>query len=128
MKRRQDGDRLLDDESLEKQLAAEFYAGRGSFNEGEDEDEDDDDDEEDDEDDDEEENSLYNIPRRRVVGDEEDDLFDGADYEEIMNIPRRQRTEAFSSDVIEVYDEEGNLVGTYTDAEFEELRKQKSRS
>lgn len=88
MKRRAKGDKLLDDESLEKALAAEI------------DDEDDDEKEEDDDDDEDED-------------DDDDDLYSGG------------TKGLFSGDVIEVYDEEGNLVGEYTDEEWEELRKSK---
>ena len=92
MKRRGKGDALLDDESLEKQLAAEM--GQEDEEDEEDEDLDDDEDDEDDEDD------LY---------DDDDDGGGGMG--------------TFSGDVIEVYDEDGNLVGEYTDEEWEQLRK-----
>lgn len=115
MKRRVTGsNKLLDDDALERQLAAEFSVP------SKDEDEDDDDDDDLGDDDDEDDDDL---------GDDDDDddddfLYDGPDEEEVVR-SRRMVDNYASSDVIEVYDGDGNLVGTYTDEEFEALRRRK---
>jgi len=117
MKRREKGDRLLDDESLERQLVAEFNSG---MYDEEDEEEDTesfgDDDEDEDEDDDDEDSTIY-----------EDELYDGPTYADVLDAKTRAPVSQFSSDIIEVYDEDGNLIGSYTDAEFEALKKSKAK-
>jgi hypothetical protein len=119
MKRRDKGDRLLDDESLERQLVAEFNSGMYDQDEDDDEEEafsdDDEDEDEDDDDDEEDDRSFY-----------ENELYDGPTYADVLEAKTRVPVSQFSSDVIEVYDEDGNLVGTYTDAEFEALKKLKN--
>lgn len=116
MKRREKGDRLLDDESLERQLVAEFNSG---MYDEEDEEEDSDsfgDDDDDDDDDDDEASAFY-----------EDELYDGPTYADVLDAKTRAPVSQFSSDIIEVYDEDGNLIGSYTDAEFEALKKSKAK-
>ena len=112
LKRRVEGDKLLDDDALERMLYAEFSAV--------------DDDEEDErdlsqgsadddgyDDDDEFENENDEL---------DDELYDGPNYEDVIQA-RSYAGSQTSSDVIEAYDEEGNLVGTYTDEEWEELKR-----
>jgi len=130
---------MLDDESLERQLAAEFSSGgdsghravgvgeegygeEGYGEEGYGEDEDDDVYLDGDED----EGDLLDSLNGGGYGDD-DELYDGPDIDELLKARRGGASSQTSSDVIEVYDEEGNLVGTYTDAEFDELRRQKGK-
>ena len=134
MKRRQAGDKMLDDDALERQLALEFNSASSAGGSG-----DDDDDEGEDgdgldrgrgrgrgkEDEDEEDADFDDDDDDEDFGfDEDDELYDGPDLEELLEARGSGRAlSQTSSDVIEVYDEEGNLVGTYSDAEFDELRK-----
>lgn len=91
MKRTKKGEMMMDDESLEKEISAEWEKNNedmdeygGSFDSEEGSDEDDDDD------------------------------YDSDDME-------------MSQDVIEVYDEDGELIGTYTEAEFARLQQSKKQ-
>jgi len=53
----------------------------------------------------------------------DDELYDGPNYEDVIQARSYAGGSQTSSDVIEAYDEEGNLVGTYTDEEWEELKR-----
>mmetsp|Transcript_11219 Transcript_11219/g.10830 ORF Transcript_11219/g.10830 Transcript_11219/m.10830 type:complete len:534 (+) Transcript_11219:266-1867(+) len=103
LKRRKDGNPFMDDEALEKQLALEW---------------------------DQEDISL----------DGNEDMEDAADLEENTDIEDKLRMEYANDevweeidvdsldeglDIIEVYDEDGELVGTYTGAEFDKLKRNK---
>ena len=93
VKRTKKGDPFIDDDSLEAQLSAEWQKDRNKFV---------DIDTDTDEDD-----SSFDDDADTDVDDEDWDLYD----------------DNSTADVIEVYDEDGELVGTYTEAEFERLQK-----
>ena len=102
LKRRKDGNPFMDDETLEKQLALEWRDEDLTSASLDKEDEIDDDDEE-----------LDILDRLR--DDYSEEVWEEIDVDALDE----------GLDIIEVYDEDGELVGTYTGAEFDKLKRNK---